>query len=69
MTNIIRWRVLVTYRTEDIPHSVTRDLEELDELTALIEDGPHFDTIMGIEIFRINHITSKTLTIEEAAAR
>jgi hypothetical protein len=40
-------------------------MEELAELHDLIEHGPHWDTIVRIEIVRVNHIYPD-LTFEQA---
>jgi hypothetical protein len=61
----MRWQATVIYRTDEGRSSVLRDMGELSELHGIIEGGPHWDTIVKIEIVRING-TSKTLTVEEA---
>jgi len=62
-----RWEASISYRTSSGKDMrVDHLLEEIHELDGLVEHGPHFDTIININIKRINHVTSPTLTIEEA---
>ena len=63
---IIRWHVIILYRTDAGLNPVEHDLEELSELHDLVERGPHWDTIHEIVIHRVRHNTSATLTVEEA---
>lgn len=68
---VIRWQASVYYRGEpqdgaDVSIEVVHDLEELADIHNLVEAGPHWDTIERIEIVRVNHVTSETLTIEQA---
>lgn len=42
------------------------DLEELGDLERIVEDGPHWDTVVEIKINRIGHLESPTLTVEQA---
>jgi hypothetical protein len=35
-------------------------------LHDLVELGPHWDTIEGIEVFRVNHSTDEKLTVERS---
>lgn len=49
-----RWLATVIYRTDEGRSSVFHEMEELTELHALVERGPHWDTIEKIEIVRIN---------------
>jgi hypothetical protein len=51
-----RWHVTVQYRMAAGPLDVEHDIEELVELHDLIEQGPNWDTILRIEITRINPI-------------
>ena len=62
-----RWRATVIYRTDAGPVDVPMLLEELADLHDRIEKGPHWDTIVKIEIHRVNHIVSPTLTVEQQA--
>ena len=61
-----RWNATVIYRAAAGPVDVTHDLEEITDLHQRIEAGPHWDTVERIEIVRVNHIESATLTIEQA---
>lgn len=63
-----RWLATVIYRTEgDIAGiGIEHDLAEIGELDALVENGPHWDTIEKIEIVRVNHVDSAKLTVEQA---
>jgi hypothetical protein len=61
-----RWQVKIYYRTDLLTREEDRILDEVRDLHDIIERGPHWDTIEKIEIFRINHVTSKTLTVEQA---
>jgi hypothetical protein len=56
----------VTYRHDFGPVEVPMLLGELSDLYDRIECGPHWDTVLKIEIRRVNHIDSPTLTIEQA---
>jgi hypothetical protein len=62
----IRWHATVAYRTELGAVDVEHDFEEIADLHDLIELGPHWDTIERIEIRRVNHITSRALTVEQS---
>lgn len=64
---MIRWAATVTYRTDNGPLTVEYLLSELKDLDNLVERGPHWDTIAGIAVERVNHCTDPHLTIEEAA--
>jgi hypothetical protein len=61
-----RWHAVVTYRTGAEPHVVEMPLEEIADLHERIELGPHWDTVELIEIRRVNHIDSPTLTLAQA---
>ena len=61
-----RWTATVFYRSDDGTVDVTHDLSELYELHDLVEDGPHWDTVIQIIIRRVEHIDSENLTIEQA---
>lgn len=43
-----------------------QELSELSELHDFVERGPHWDTIEKIEVFRVNHVSSANLTVEQA---
>lgn len=63
-----RWQAVVTYRTGAEPRIVEMPLEEIADLHMKIELGPHWDTVELIEIRRVNHIDSPSLTLSEARA-
>ena len=56
----------MSYRTGAKPHVVELPLEEIEDLHMVIERGPHWDTVELIEIRRVNHINSPTLTLSQA---
>lgn len=62
-----RWLAEITYRTDNGPLMVPHDLAEISDLQALVERGPHWDTIDLIQILRVNHNTAEDLTVEAAA--
>ena len=66
LSSLARWHATVTYRTDAGPLDVPMLLREIWDLHDRIEQGPHWDTIEKIEIIRVNHIDSPTLTIEQA---
>ena len=66
LSSLARWHATVTYRTDAGPLDVPMLLREIGDLHDRIEQGPHWDTIEKIEILRVNHIDSPTLTIEQA---
>jgi hypothetical protein len=66
LSSLARWHATVTYRTDAGPLDVPMLLREIWDLHDRIEQGPHWDTIERIEILRVNHIDSPTLTTEQA---
>lgn len=70
---IVRWEYEITYRcakTKGNPkgeRKATGILEEIEDLQDIVERGPHFDTVKGIKIKRVGHITSRSLTVQQAA--
>jgi hypothetical protein len=66
LSSLTRWRATVTYRTDAGPADVPILLREIGDLHDRIEHGPHWDTIIKINIHRANHIDNRTLTIEQA---
>ena len=68
ITEEARWRAVVHYRSEVGTVDVEHWVEELDEIHDLVERGPHWDTIKKITIHRVNHVTGKRLTLEQAKA-
>lgn len=63
---MIRWQATVNCRTDNGTADVIYHLSEISDLHYLVERGPHWDTIEKIEIVRVNHVSSKTLTVEQA---
>lgn len=61
-----RWQATVQYRADHATVDVVHDIEELHDLHPLIERGPHWDTIIKIEIVRVNHVTGADPTVEQA---
>ncbi len=66
-STLARWKALVQYRSDTGLINVEMFLDEIADLDGRIERGPHWDTVHHIEIKRINHIQSPTLTVEQAA--
>lgn len=65
-----RWQAKVIYRTEAGPLDVVHDLAEIGDLHDLVEAGPDWDTIIRIEIVRVNHNHGGVgLTVERAMCR
>jgi hypothetical protein len=64
--SFIRWHANIHYRTKKGTFNQECDLEELEDLHSIVERGPHWDTIEKIEIFRVNHVTDKKLTVERS---
>ena len=63
-----RWHAVVQYRRAvETPMRVEIYLEEIGDIHDHIERGPHWDTVEIVEIRRINHIESPSLTVEQAA--
>lgn len=63
-----RWHVEIVYRGENGPIDVHHDVEELREVEALVERGPHWDTIDRITttLQRPANPAWPCLTVEEA---
>lgn len=62
----MRWKATIFYRSENGPVDVEHELDEVGDIHDVVEKGPHWDTIERIEIFRINHCDSESLTVEGA---
>lgn len=62
----MRWYAIIWYSTDLGPNGVAHDIEELEELQALVERGPDWRTIEKIEITLQRF--DKKLTVEQAAA-
>jgi hypothetical protein len=65
LSSLARWHATVTYRTDAGPLDVPMLLREIWDLHDRIERAPHWDCIEKIEILRVNHIDSRTLTREQ----
>jgi hypothetical protein len=61
-----RWRAVIRYHTEAGSVETTHFLSEIADLHDIVEVGPHWDTVLKIEIFRINHLEGTFLTVEAA---
>ncbi len=66
-TKHIRWKATVIYRSDAGSVDVEHHIHELTDLDVFVEAGPHWDTIEKIEIVRVNHSDSASLTIEQAS--
>jgi len=62
----VRWIATVFYRTEAGTVDVQHDMLEIEELHSLVERGPHWDTIVRINVVRADG-ADRALTVEEAA--
>ena len=62
---IPRWHVVVRYNADAGPVEVEYDIEELDELHALIERGPDWNTLVDIKVTLAR--TTGRVTLEAAA--
>lgn len=62
-----RWAAVLRYRSEAVTVVMAFRIEEIGDLHEIVENGPHWDTVISIEITRINHNENPTLTIEAAA--
>jgi hypothetical protein len=60
-----RWVATIFYRGQLGLIDVTHEIEELEDLQDIVEQGPHWDTIERIDILRIAPTFDK-LTLEEA---
>lgn len=61
-----RWLAKVTYRADAGSVEVLHDIEELGEIEDLVEAGPHWDTIISIEIELQRPADGGMLTVEAA---
>ena len=62
-----RWQAVVRYRHDYGTQVVYYDLQEIADLDALIEHGPHWDCVQKIEITRVGYSTAPDLIVEQAA--
>jgi hypothetical protein len=65
---MMRWKAIITYRTDTGPLAVEHDIEEILELQGLVERGPDWNTIISIQI-TLARSTSPELTIEQSVER
>ena len=71
-TPLLRWKARVTYRSSKAPDGllvVEHLFEEIEDLDPLIEDGPHWGTIVNIHITNNAPIPGQSgpgFTIEKA---
>ena len=65
-SSLAHWKALVQYRSDAGLINVEMFLDEIYDLHGRIEHGPHWDTVHHIDIQRINHIQSPSLTVEQA---
>lgn len=63
-----RWKATMVFRGEHGWSDHVFWLEEIYDIHEAVEGGPHWDAIENIEVVRVNHVTSPTLTVEAAAA-
>lgn len=61
-----RWRATVAYRHNDGIKTADYDLEELSDIDAIVEGGPHWDTVAGIQIVLQRPASHHGLTVEDA---
>lgn len=65
--NPSRWAATVRYRLNDDAYTeAVHGMEELTELADIIERGPHWDTIIGIEVRLTRPSERGDLTVDEA---
>lgn len=62
----VRWKVAIVYKSEHGLIDNEHLLEEISELDALVERGPHWDTIEEIKITRAGSRCFDHLTVEGA---
>lgn len=67
MTDHKRWQVTMFYRTDNGVVDVHHEIEELVEIDALVERGPHWDTLERVVIqIHPERIMIADLTVEKA---
>lgn len=64
----LRWKAIAEYRSAAGVVDVEHHFEEICDLHDLVERGPDWDTLIKVTV-TLNRVTSKTLTVEEAANR
>lgn len=60
-----RWKATISYRIDAGMAHIAHDLEEIEDLDAIVENGPHWDTIDQIVIVR-GSAAIPGLTVEKA---
>ena len=63
-----RWLAVVTYRTEEGTVSTEHEIEELDEIDEIIEQGPSWIALDDIKITLQRDCGMGKLTVKEAEA-
>lgn len=63
----LRWRAVITYRTENGPVEVDHHFDELAELHDLVERGPDWNSIIRITV-NLNDVRHPDITVEQAEA-
>ena len=61
-----RWLATIWYRSDRGRVKEEYRLNEIEDLQEYVEQGPHWDTIIRIEVERINHTDDPNLTVEMA---
>lgn len=61
-----RWFATVAYRTNFGRENKDVWLDELSDLQHFVERGPSWDTVVSVQIIRVNHNESADLTVERA---
>ena len=59
-----RWMATITYRTESGPNVVDFDIEELAEISGIVEKGPHWGSIMDITIQLSDPVDSSEILVD-----
>jgi hypothetical protein len=62
----MRWTATVYYRLDAGLLDVTHEIEELEELAALVERGPNWFTIDRIEIKLIDQQSYPGMTVQQS---
>lgn len=62
-----RWIANITYRFEEGIRGVLIGFEEFADLGEVIEQGPHWDSVVGINIERLRD-ADETMTVEKGAS-
>lgn len=65
MVEKARWTAILTYRSKKGPDIRTFYFEEFRELGSEVEHGPHWDTVVSIQVMKTE---PSGLTLEKAIA-